>query len=284
MKIEEIKGGVRVHDVLHFNPAHTFLCGQCFRWDEEEDKSFTGVAGGRVVNISQSGTVLTVKNTTLDDFKNYWIHYLDLERNYGEIKDALSRDKIIKRAMEFGWGIRILRQDFFECLISFIVSANNNIPRIKGILNRLSQIYGQRIMYNGKEYYAFPKPRELVNICEEDIATIRAGYRARYIVETVRAYNRGEISKEYIMSLSLAKARRELCKICGVGPKVADCILLFSLGRFGAFPVDVWVKRVMNELYGCDEKDAAVLGQNMFGEYSGIAQQYLFYWMRASAR
>jgi len=269
-----------VSSVLHFNPAHTFLCGQCFRWEQEADQSFTGIAGGQVVNISHKDSTLTILNAAADDYEHFWKNYLDLERDYGEIKENLARDSIMKKAIRFGWGIRILRQDFFECLISFIVSANNNIPRIQGILNRFSEMYGDKLEFEGKTYYAFPRPEQLIGITEGDLAPLRAGYRARYLAETINSFCRGEISEEYIASLPPKEARRELCKICGVGPKVADCILLFSMGMFGVFPVDVWVRRVMSELYGCDENEAAAAGEGMFGPLSGIAQQYLFYWRR----
>lgn len=266
---------------MHFDPVQVFTCGQCFRWYMCEDGSFTGVAFGKVLNVLKQDSDIYLKNCTKEDFLTVWKDYFDLDRDYGKITNALSHDKTLKTAASYGSGIRILRQDFFEALISFIISANNNIPRIQGIIGRLCRIYGKSVSYNGETFYSFPSPDSLKGVTEEALAPLRSGYRAKYIVNAVKSFLNGEIDTEKIKHLSVSDARRELCKISGVGPKVADCILLFSFGRFDAFPTDVWVKRVMNELYGCEEKDAAKTGFHLFGESAGIAQQYLFYWRRA---
>lgn len=264
----------------HFYPLHTFECGQCFRWREEGDKSYTGVAYGRVINARKNGDKLIINNAPAADYENIWKRYFDIERDYGKIKTALSFDKTLRTAMDYGWGIRILRQEFFECLISFIISANNNIPRIQGIIERFSQKYGEKIVYNGKRYHAFPDPFRLEGIEEGDLAFLKAGYRAKYIANAVKSFQKGEIIEEEIESMPLSLARKTLCGVSGVGPKVADCVLLFSFGRLGAFPVDVWVKRAMRDIYGLEEKKAAEGGAKLFGDLSGIAQQYLFYWKR----
>lgn len=262
-------------NITHFNPRHTFLCGQCFRWEEESDGSFTGIAGENAANISMDGNSLVICGGGTPEF---WENYLDLKRDYGKIQETLSKDTIMKTAIESGWGIRILKQDIFECLISFIISANNNIPRIKKIINKLSEMYGDKKKELGKTFYAFPKENQLFNIKAEDLAPLSAGYRAPYIAEAVKQF--AGIDKEKIKTSPLVEARAELCKIKGVGPKVADCILLFSAGRFGVFPTDVWVKRVMRELYGFSENETARRGEEKYGELAGIAQQYLFYWRR----
>ncbi len=265
----------------NFDPKQIFTCGQCFRWYEQPDGSFTGVAHGRVLNVRKKGGSIIFDNCTEEDFKNIWTDYFDLERDYSAICKGFSSDKILSEAASYGSGIRILRQDFFEALISFIISANNNIPRIQGIINRFSELYGDRLFYKGKTYYSFPSPEALRGVSESDLAPLRSGYRAKYIVNAVRSYLNGEIDTELIGRLPVSQAQKALCKISGVGPKVADCILLFSFGRFETFPTDVWVKRVMGELYGCAEKDARRTGCALFGENAGVAQQYLFFWRRA---
>ena len=272
---------VEIVSTDHFEPKQIFTCGQCFRWYEQPDASFTGVAHGRVINVRKHSGSIILGNCSEDDFLNIWTDYFDLKRDYNTIQKRLSTDKVLKQAVLYGGGIRILRQEFFEALISFIISANNNIPRIQGIIERFSALYGTRITYNGKDYYTFPAPEALRGITEKELAPLRSGYRAKYIADTVRAYLSGEIDTEAIASMSAGEAQKALCRISGVGPKVADCILLFSFGMFQTFPTDVWVKRVMGELYGCEEKDARKTGCSLFGENAGIAQQYLFYWRRA---
>lgn len=265
----------------YFDPEQIFTCGQCFRWYEQPNGSFTGVAHGRVLNVEKQNGNIILHNCNEQDYLKIWKNYFDLERDYGKIKESLSRDKIIKDAVSYGSGIRILRQDFFEALISFIISANNNIPRIQGIINRFSCLFGEKLTYNGEIFYAFPKPEALDGITESDLSTLKSGYRAKYIVNAIKSYLSGEIDQKAISEMSADEAQKALCRISGVGPKVADCILLFSFGKFDVFPTDVWVKRVMGELYGCDEKDARKAGYRLFGENAGIAQQYLFYWRRA---
>lgn len=269
-------------EIKNFDIEAIFTCGQCFRFEKESDESFTAVALGRVINLSANGDKITFSNTTKEEFDSVWKNYFDMERDYEEIVSCLSKNAVLADSVEFGKGIRILRQPFFECMLSFIISANNNIPRIQKIINKLSEIYGEKIMYGDREYYAFPTPEALGGIKEEDLAPLRCGYRAKYIVNAVNQYLSGEISEEEIALLPYDEARKRLMKISGVGPKVADCILLFSFGRFEVFPTDVWVKRVMGELFGCDEKNATKTGMELFGEYAGIAQQYLFYKRRES--
>ena len=275
------KSSIEIVSVDNFDPEQIFTCGQCFRWYEQPDHSYTGVAHGKVINVAKRGENVILNNVTEEDYLNIWKNYFDLDRDYKAIKSNLSDDKILRTALSYGSGIRILRQDFFEALISFIISANNNIPRIQGIINRFSELYGEKILSDGKIYFSFPKPENLRGISEANLASIRSGYRAKYIVNTVNSFLNGEIDPESISKMPVLEAQKALCKVSGVGPKVADCILLFSFGRFDAFPTDVWVKRVMAELYGCSEKDARTTGYRLFGENAGIAQQYLFYWRRA---
>lgn len=267
--------------IKNFDPEAIFTCGQCFRWVKEKNGSYTGVAKNKVINVSSEGENVTFLNISESEFREVWEDYFDLKRDYETIIDVLSGNEVLKESVQFGKGIKILRQDFFECLISFIISANNNIPRIQKIINTLSRLYGEKITFNGMEYYSFPSPESLRNITEKDLEPLHAGYRAKYIVKAVNQFLSGEVDFERIKTMPEKEARESLMKISGVGPKVADCILLFAFGRFDVFPTDVWVKRVMGELFGAEEKKACEMGKEMFGEYAGIAQQYLFYKRRS---
>ena len=269
--------------IKDFDIEAIFTCGQCFRFNKESDGSFTGVAKDRVINIKYEGENVVFSGVGEEEFRDVWEDYFDLKRDYGKIIDTLIKNEVIAESVKYGRGIKILRQDFFECMISFIISANNNIPRIQKIIDTFSRLWGEKREFEGREFYTFPKPQALSEITEESLAPLRCGYRAKYIVNAVKSFLAGEIDERKILSLPEKEARAELMKISGVGPKVADCILLFAFGRFEVFPTDVWVKRVMGELFGCEEKDATRTGQEMFGEYAGIAQQYLFYKRRNEA-
>ena len=277
---------VIISGIRDFNAIHTFDCGQCFRWDKELDGSYTGVAHGKVVNVAYTDSSVIISNTNIEDVKNIWIDYLDLNRDYSEIKKLYIKDANLKPAMEFGYGIKILRQEIFECLVSFIISTQNGIPRIKKIVSKLCSMYGSKIEYNGKTYYCFPTPEQLKGVTEKDLEPLKAGYRAAYIVDCINKVVSGEIDLQKVASLDIDSARKELLKIKGVGPKVADCVMLFSMGKYEAFPIDVWVKRTMSNLY-LDE-DASVneiqkYAKKNFGKYAGMAQQYLFYYARENA-
>lgn len=284
MKVYEEKGKVIVENISDFNPVHTFLCGQCFRWNEEADGSFTGVAHDRVVNIKSEDNKIIIDNTNLDDFENIWKNYLDLETDYDEIKRTLSKDdKAMTDAINFGSGLKILNQDIYECLISFILSTQNGIPRIKKIIEHMSRLFGKPIEYNGKTYYTFPDVEKLSSLTEKDFEPVKAGYRAAYILSCARAVKNGDIVLNTLMDMPYDEARENLLKLTGVGPKVANCVLLFSLKKREAFPVDVWVERVMKYFY-VDEKATVKeifdYGMKKFGNLGGFAQQYLFYYAR----
>lgn len=273
-----------------FNLKDIFECGQCFRWNEESDKSYTGVFSNNVINVKNTDKGILFKGMCENDIVNTVIDYFDLDRDYEKIKKTLSKvDKNMKESIKYGEGIRILNQDLWETIISFIISANNNIPRIKGIIERLSKKYGRKIEFNNKEYYTFPTAEELKDVSVEEYRNLGLGFRDIRLYETTNMVLNKEVD---ILSLNKIKdtnkLREELLKLSGVGPKVADCILLFStLKRFDVFPIDVWVRRVMNDLYihkedekNVDKKEILNLAQEKFGNLEGIAQQYLFYWRR----
>lgn len=283
MKITANEKSVIIKDLKHFNPTHTFECGQCFRWDKTIDGSYIGIAYNKLVDISFKDDICIIKNTNLDDFNAIWKNYLDLDTDYGKIKSVFSKDENVKKAMDYGWGIRILNQELFECLISFIISTQNQIPRIKKIVASLSEVYGEKIEYEGKIYYSFPTLESLSGIKENDLAPFKMGYRQKYIIDAINKISSGEVDLGKVKTLPYLDAKNELMKINGVGPKVADCVLLFSLGKKEAFPIDVWVKRTMRKLYLNENstiKEIEKFSKDYFGEFSGVAQQYLFYYAR----
>ena len=273
-----------------FELRHIFDCGQCFRWNEEVDGSYTGVFGRNVLNVQKHQDEIIFKGIVSGDIKKIVTYYFDLDRDYTKIKENLSKiDENVKLSVEYGEGIRILNQELIETILSFIISANNNIPRIKGIIERICQNYGDKIEWNKKIYYTFPTLDQLKNVSVEEFRNLGAGFRDRRLYETIHMLLDGtvNISGLYVEK-DTQKVRDELLKLSGVGPKVADCILLFSdLKRFDVFPIDVWVRRVMNELYiknpdetKVNKKQIEKIAKEKFGALEGLAQQYLFYWKR----
>ena len=274
-----------------FNIRDIFECGQCFRWNKQEDGSYTGIWKENVLNIRQEDNKIIFKGICQNgDIEKEVKEYFDLERNYEEIKDKLAKiDENMKSSIKYGEGIRILNQDLWETIISFIISANNNIPRIKGIIERLSKKYGKEIKWNNESYYTFPTAEELKNVTVEEYRNLGLGFRDIRLYETTKMINEKQIDLEKLkQNPNTQEVRDKLLTLSGVGPKVADCILLFStLKRFEVFPIDVWVRRVMNELYIKKEDETKVskkeiekLAQEKFGNLAGMAQQYLFYWRR----
>jgi len=286
MKEQEYK----IENIKSFELADIFDCGQCFRWNKQEDGSYTGIFRKNVINVQKQKNTIIFKGICDGEIKEIVEDYFDLKRNYEEIKNKLSQiDENVKTSIEYGQGIRILNQDLWEMIISYIISSNNNIPRIKGIIERLSKTYGQEIEWNGEKYYTFPTPEELKDVTVEDYRKLGTGFRDIRLYETVHMILDKKVNLEEMQNNSnTLEVREQLLTLSGVGPKVADCILLFStLKRFEVFPIDVWVRRVMNELYIKNEDETKVnkkeiekLAHAKFGNLAGIAQQYLFYWKR----
>ena len=280
----------KIENIKSFELADIFDCGQCFRWNKQEDGSYTGIFRKNVINVQKQGNTVTFKGICDGDIKEIVEDYFDLKRNYEKIKNKLSQiDKNVKTSIEYGQGIRILNQDLWEMIISYIISANNNIPRIKGIIERLSKTYGKEIEWNGEKYYTFPTAEELKDVSVEDYRKLGAGFRDIRLYETVHMVLDKKVDLEQMKNNpNTLEVREQLLTLSGVGPKVADCILLFStLKRFEVFPIDVWVRRVMNELYIKNEDETKVnkkeiekLAHEKFGNLAGIAQQYLIYWKR----
>ena len=282
----------KIENIKSFELADIFDCGQCFRWNRQGDGSYTGIFKGNVMNVQKEGKTVIFRGICNGDIKEIVEDYFDLNRNYEEIKKRLSQiDNHVKTSIEYGKGIRILNQDLWEMIISYIISANNNIPRIKGIIDRISKKYGKEIEWNGEKYYTFPTPEKLKDVSIQDYRNLGVGFRDIRLYETVHMVLEKKVDLEQMQNnANTLEVREQLLSLSGVGPKVADCILLFStLKRFEVFPIDVWVRRVMNELYIKNEDETKVnkkelekLAQEKFGNLAGIAQQYLFYWKRES--
>lgn len=274
---------VVLEGVKNFNIKQVVECGQCFRWKKVTDSNYIGVAYGRVIEVVQEGDKIQILNTTEEDFNNIWQEYFDFNRDYSEVKDKLIDDELLKKSMEFGYGVRVLNQEPFEILISFIISARNSIPVISKTINNISKKYGTKLQYKGEDYYTFPTIEQLSIATEDDIRETGASFRSKYIVDTVRRLKDGELSLEEIMALNDDECHTKLQEFKGVGAKVADCVMLFSMKKTSAFPVDVWVKRAM--IYFYNAKDSSlnkirIFARDRFGELSGFAQQYLFYYAR----
>ena len=278
--MEDIKKNT-FREVACFDPAQTFDCGQCFRWTEEADLSWTGVAGNYVANVkavpsecSSSDKVdIIVEGTGTEEF---WRDYLDLDSDYAAMSKALMdrEPEIMPGACEAGRGIRILRQDFWEATLDFIISQNNNIPRIRGCIEKLSEKFGKPLgEFRGRERYGLPAPETLAGLSREDLADVHLGYRDEYIIKTASQW----------LEMTEKERKASVIDFPGIGPKVESCIRLFGLHEMEAFPIDVWVARLMNRFYGFEEKDKKgmkAFADKRFGALAGLAQQYLFYYIR----
>ncbi len=270
MKIQKENNSLIVVCDGCINLDYTLDCGQSFRW-EKSDNVWTGVAYGKKVEIEQKDeNTLVFYNASQEDFEKIWKDYFDLERDYLSIIKRFESDEFLKKASSEFFGIRVLNQEPWEALCSFIISQNNNIPRIKGIIKRLCESFGDDL---GDGFFTFPSAEKLSTLTAEDLSPLRAGFRAKYIIDAAKKVSSGEIDFEEILKKDISYGRENLTKICGVGPKVAECALLYGLKKSDAFPVDVWVKRIMAEIY----KDG--LPECAYPEI-GIAQQYLFHWRR----
>ncbi len=277
-------GGIEVKDVKHFDPVHTFECGQCFRWNRLDNGNWAGVVKGLAVELDWDGKNMFFHKTSEEEFLRVWYPYFDLGRDYGAIKEKLvENDPVMAEAINFGQGMRLLKQDFHEMLISFLISQNNGIPRIRKIIESLSLNFGKAIEKLNGTYYAFPDLERLAGLSLEDLKIIKAGYRDKFITKSVSQIFSKEVDMNSILGEDTKNSREEILKLFGVGEKVADCILLFSGIRYDIFPVDRWVRRVMAELYLGYEGDYAEIynfALDRFGGLAGFAQQYLFYYAR----
>lgn len=274
-------------EVECFNLKYTLECGQCFRWKEINKNEYIGIIKDRVIKIKQDGNKLIIKSNDSDNLEIVIKNYFDLNTDYETIEDRISKiDKNVEKAVKNTTGIRILNQDFFETLMSYIISANNNIPRISKSVNLISEKYGKKVVFEDDEYYLFPTPEELKNVTEEDFKKCGVGFRARYLKHAVEDILNNKLDTKDLEIMSTENLKKKLLTIMGVGPKVADCILLFSCKRGEVFPIDVWVERVMTNLYfkeygrAMKKREILEYADKSFGKDAGIVQQHLFYNVR----
>lgn len=257
-------------NIRDFSLKETLDCGQCFRWKEQPDGGFCGVVRGRAATVHMNGDSLVIDGA-LESDRALWADYFDLGLDYAAVRAHLAAlHPVMEEAARFAPGIRILRQEPFEALISFIISQNNNIKRITGVIDRLCAFFGEPI---GDGACAFPTAERLAALTPEDLSPIRAGFRHRYIIDAARKVAGGTVDLEQLRTIPYDEARAALMQIVGVGQKVADCVLLYGLHRLEGFPLDVWMKRAMASLF--DGMDPSA-----FGAYAGIAQQYIFHYAR----
>lgn len=288
MKVSCENNIVTVDGVNDFTLSQILECGQCFHFDKLDEEVYEVVAFGRAVKMEQTDKVLRIYGSSMEDYEGIWKLYLDMDNDYGLIKQSVIKaDGALKTAVDEKSGIHILNQDFFETLISFIVSQNKSIPQIKQCVKNISHRFGDEVIgYNGEVFYVFPDVQRLHDATEEELRECKVGFRAPYIKNATEAVYSGAVTKEKLDELDIAQARELLMTIKGVGEKVANCVLLFGLGRREAFPVDVWMKRIMEQMYfdGKDTKkqDIEAFAVNKFGDLGGYAQQYLFDYARTT--
>lgn len=286
---------VRLDNVELFDVSRVFDCGQCFRFDPVTDsaheKEFAGCAHGRYISVAQDDETIYIYNSTQEDYEDIWKSFLGLDRDYGEINReilSLSSNPALTAAVSQASGIRILKQDGWEAICSFIISQNNNIPRIKKLIAALCERCGEPIDVSAMSghvagshknadevVYSFPSPRKILELGIDGLIQLKTGFRAKYIYDAAQKMLSGEIDIDMIENNpSTAECIQQLCTVRGIGPKVASCALLFGFSRFDAFPVDVWIKKVMEKYFDAD------FSPSQLGQYAGIAQQYLFYYER----
>lgn len=253
-----------------FNLDVTLSCGQVFRWHKHHDGFWYGFISNKIVKIYQKGDYLYYQGAA---GKSEIIDYFNLDDDYKRILRSIAKDALIKKAIKKYHGLRIIKQDPFECLMTYILSSQNNIPRINKMVNEMSRRFGRKIKFEGREYYAFPKLTDLKGCCREDIRACRLGFRDKFLDDAVSKSWNKEVRLNKIANLPYEKAKKELLKIKGVGNKVADCVLLFGFNKYEAFPIDRWIMRAMEKYY--KGKDGIY-----FGKYAGYAQEFLYLYIR----
>lgn len=284
MTIKEENGNIILCSVSDFDVEQIFECGQCFHFEKIGEKDYVTVAYGKALRITQVGDEVTLHNTDLNEYNGIWRNYFDMDTDYSAIKKWLiEKDDRLVEVIEKTNGIRILRQEFHEMVMSFIISQNKQIPHIKQIVGAISEKYGSEAgEIEGKVYYSFPTMDALRNISEDNYRELKTGFRAPYLMSATEHMSDG-MTAESFSSLTYDEAKARLMKVKGIGEKVANCILLFGLGHRNAFPVDVWIKRIMEQVYfGKDTSPEQIMtfAKENYGEYGGYAQQYLFHYAR----
>ncbi|NLZ54883.1 MAG: DNA-3-methyladenine glycosylase 2 [Thermoanaerobacteraceae bacterium] len=271
-------------DIQPFNLKKIADGGQAFRWNLQEDGAYVGVVGDYVFEISQNGDELVIGSNGEGEETAFIKEYLDLHRNYNEIEREMLKFEELIPAVNFSSGYRILFQDPWETTISFIISANNHIRNIKRTIENICSTYGKPMDFKGETYYAFPLPEVLAGVSADELQLTKCGYRAKYIIETAKIIASGKIDIYNFDNKSAEDMREKLLMLPGVGRKVADCIMLYSMRKFDAFPIDVWIKRILEHIY-FNYKQVSLtklqkFTEGRFGEIAGFVQQYLFYYSR----
>jgi len=288
-KIEQHNKDIVIHGIKNFSPAQILDCGQCFRWEADKaddpreagNKAYIGIAHGRQLRLRVDGDTLVFTDMNIDEYERIWKDYFDLSRSYSAVLRQFSHDPSLAKATAFSPGLRLMRQDPWETLVTFVLSQNSNIPRIKKMVAALCAHFGEALTSHAcitmggwpNLTHAFPTPEALASLSPEALAPIKPGYRAPYIIDAARQVSEGKICLTTLQSQPTQDIKKALMQIHGVGPKVAECVLLFGFGRVETCPMDVWMKRVMSSLYpsGFPEK---------LQPTAGIAQQYLFHYAR----
>ena len=286
LEVSQIDNGVCLEGVTNFNLKDTFECGQCFRW-YPKGGGYISVLNDKVVEIYYENSNLIIKGITVDDYIDYFENYFDFDTDYDDILKILSKEPVFNSIVGNNSGIRILKQDLFEVIISFIISANNNIPRIKTCISNLSSLYGSQFVDEGVEYYAFPTLEQLSKATELELKSCGLGYRVPYIMQTIKMIyaidKKYGAWEEYFREMDYKKAHYELMNFAGVGDKVSECICLFGLSLTEAFPIDTWIKKILFRYYGVQTQSVertADFIESRFGKLAGYAQQYLFYYKK----
>ena len=265
-----------------FKLDDTVCCGQIFRFFKQEDSSYDIVIKDRVINVYLKDNYLYVSSNNEEDLENVIINYFDLNTDYEKINDFLIKaDSKLIPSIEFSSGLKMIRQDSFETIMAYIISANNSVNSIAASLNNIAKNYGKKVEFNNKEYYLFPTYEELKDVSISDYRNCKVGFRDKYLYEIVRKINNKEIILDEFYNLDTKTALEKLMENNGIGPKVASCILLFSYQKYDVFPIDTWVKKIMKSDYNIEgEKNIREFAVKTYGKYSAIAIQYLFNYCR----
>lgn len=283
-----MKNVVVIGGLKNFNLKQTLECGQVFRYEKISDNSYTLIAKNKRIRLRQKpeSTTLRIYGSNQAEYQEFWKDYLDIETDYEYIINQISRDdSYMQEAIEYGRGIRILKQDTWEMIISFIISQTKAIPQIQQCIKNLCEAFGEKITQaDGEIYYGFPTAAQLSKATDEELRACKVGFRAPYIMDACQKVVEGTVVLEALPAMSTQEAKEALIKIKGIGEKVAHCVLLFGLGKTDTFPTDVWIKRVMEEAYFGGEqtkhKKIIEFANKKYGNYAGYAQQYLFYFGR----
>ena len=267
-----------IKKIKNFDLENTITCGQIFRFAKEDDNSFTIIISDRVINLKYDGTNLYVESNNEDNLEYVVCEYLDLYRDYDSIINAIkSMDSKLAKCLDDSIGLKMIKQNSLECIISYVISQNNSVRNIQNSLNLISEKYGKKVIFRNKEYYLFPKLEKLVNITEEEFRECKVGFRDKYLVGIIKAINNKELDIDKIYSMNSSDAINYLISFKGIGMKVASCILLFAYQRFDVYPVDTWVKKFMLEDYGIEgETNIRKFASETYKEYCGLAIQYMF--------